>query len=105
MVVTTSSMVEEGVGGLEWGADDYIGKPFAFVELAARIRAVLRRGNRPANAVLTVADLAVDRVGHTVQRGGTISSSAQRNLRCWSFSCGTRDSRGPGQLLSNKAGN
>src|SRR5712664_3282041 len=70
MVVTTSSMVEERVRGLDAGADDYIAKPFAFVELAARIRAVLRRGNRPANAVLTVADLAVDRVGHTVQRGG-----------------------------------
>jgi DNA-binding response OmpR family regulator len=70
MVVTTSSMVEERVRGLDAGADDYIAKPFAFVELAARIRAVLRRGNRPASAVLTVADLAVDRVGHTVQRGG-----------------------------------
>src|SRR6266446_4827310 len=70
VMVTDASMVEERVRGLDAGADDYIAKPFAFVELAARIRAVLRRGNRPANAVLTVADLAVDRVGHTVQRGG-----------------------------------
>ena len=70
MMVTGSSMVEERVRGLDAGADDYVGKPFAFAELAARIRAVLRRGNRPANAVLTVADLAVDRVNHTVQRGG-----------------------------------
>ena len=69
MVVTGSSMVEERVR-LDAGADDYVAKPFAFAELAARIRAVLRRGNRPANAVLTVADLAVDRVNHTVQRGG-----------------------------------
>jgi two-component system OmpR family response regulator len=38
--------------------------------MAARIRAVLRRGNRPANAILTIADLAVDRVSHTVQRAG-----------------------------------
>jgi two-component system, OmpR family, copper resistance phosphate regulon response regulator CusR len=70
MMVTGSSMVEERVRGLDAGADDYVAKPFAFAELAARIRAVLRRGNRPANAVLTVADLAVDRVNHTVQRGG-----------------------------------
>src|SRR6202022_3310520 len=68
MVVTGSSMVEERVRGFNAGADDYVAKPFAFAELAARIRAVLRRGNRPANAVLTVADLAVDRVNHTVQR-------------------------------------
>lgn len=65
-----SSPVEERVRGLDAGADDYIAKPFAFAELAARIRAVLRRGNRPANAVLSVADLAVDRVNHTVQRAG-----------------------------------
>jgi len=65
-----SSLVEERVRGLDAGADDYVAKPFAFAELAARIRAVLRRGSRPANAVLTVADLAVDRVNHTVQRAG-----------------------------------
>jgi DNA-binding response OmpR family regulator len=70
MVVTGSSLVEERVRGLDAGADDYVAKPFAFVELAARIRAVLRRGNRPANAILTVADLAVDRLNHTVQRAG-----------------------------------
>jgi len=70
MVVTGSSQVEERVRGLDAGADDYVGKPFVFAELAARIRAVLRRGNRPANAVLAVADLAVDRVNHTVQRAG-----------------------------------
>jgi DNA-binding response OmpR family regulator len=70
MVVTGSSQVEERVRGLDAGADDYVAKPFAFAELAARIRAVLRRGNRPANAVLTIGDLAVDRVNHTVQRAG-----------------------------------
>lgn len=70
VVVTGSSLVEERVRGLDAGADDYVAKPFAFAELAARIRAVLRRGNRPASAVLTVADLAVDRVNHTVQRAG-----------------------------------
>ena len=70
MVVTGSTMVEERVRGLDAGADDYVGKPFAFAELAARIRAVLRRGHRAASAVLTVADLAIDRVSHTVQRAG-----------------------------------
>ena len=70
MVVTGSTVVEERVRGLDAGADDYVAKPFAFAELAARIRAVLRRGNRPANAVLTVADLALDRVDRSVKRKG-----------------------------------
>jgi len=70
VVVTASGLVEERVRGLDAGADDYLAKPFVFAELSARIRAVLRRGNRPANAVLTVADLALDRVAHTVQRSG-----------------------------------
>ena len=46
-----------------------LAKPFAFAELAARIRAVLRRGSRPGRAVLKVADLEIDRVAHAVQRG------------------------------------
>jgi len=69
LIVTAATMVEERVRGLDAGADDYIAKPFAFAELAARIRAVLRRGSRP-NAVLAIDDLTVDRVSHSVHRGG-----------------------------------
>jgi DNA-binding response OmpR family regulator len=69
LMVTDTSLVEERVRGLDAGADDYVAKPFAFAELAARIRAVLRRGNRPARAVLQIGDLEVDRVSHTVRRG------------------------------------
>jgi DNA-binding response OmpR family regulator len=70
LIITAASMVEERVRGLDAGADDYIAKPFAFAELAARIRAVLRRGGRPGNAVLAIDDLTVDRVSHSVQRAG-----------------------------------
>lgn len=70
LIVTGGSVVEERVRALDAGADDYIAKPFVFAEMAARIRAVLRRGSRPANAVLTVDDLTVDRVSHAVARAG-----------------------------------
>src|ERR1700731_1242124 len=70
LIITAASLVEERVRGLDAGADDYLANPFAFAELAARIRAVLRRGSRPGNAVLAIDDLTVDRVSHTVQRGG-----------------------------------
>lgn len=70
LMVTGASIVEDCVRGLDAGADDYLAKPFAFAELAARIRAVLRRGNRPARAVLQVDDLELDRVTHLVQRHG-----------------------------------
>jgi two-component system copper resistance phosphate regulon response regulator CusR len=70
VIVTDAGMVEERVRGLDAGADDYVAKPFAFAELAARIRAVLRRGNRPARAILQIGDLELDRVSHNVRRGG-----------------------------------
>jgi len=69
LIVTGATMVEERVRGLDAGADDYVVKPFAFEELAARIRAVLRRGSRPARTILQVEDLQLDRVSHTVRRG------------------------------------
>jgi len=70
LIVTGAALVEERVRGLDAGADDYISKPFAFPELAARIRAVMRRGTRPAQAVLKVDDLELDRLSHTVRRSG-----------------------------------
>lgn len=69
VILTAAGMVEECVRGLDAGADDCLAKPFVFAELVARIRAVLRRANRPARAVLQVGDLELDRVSHSVRRG------------------------------------
>jgi DNA-binding response OmpR family regulator len=52
------------------GADAYLGKPFSFSELSARIRALLRRCHLPAESVLTVDDLKLDRVERKVERAG-----------------------------------
>jgi DNA-binding response OmpR family regulator len=57
--------------GLDLGADDYMTKPFSYVVLAARLRALLRRGARPRPAVLTAGDLGLDPAAHTVRRGET----------------------------------
>jgi DNA-binding response OmpR family regulator len=55
--------------GLDLGADDYMTKPFSYVVLAARLRALLRRGARPRPAVLVAGDLALDPAARTVKRG------------------------------------
>src|ERR1700742_756919 len=55
--------------GLDLGADDYMTKPFSYVVLAARLRALLRRGARPRPAVRTAGDLRLDPAAHTVRRG------------------------------------
>jgi DNA-binding response OmpR family regulator len=70
LVVTARDAVDDRVKGLDAGADDYLVKPFAFAELVARLRALLRRG-RPEEALrLRVADLELDPLTRTVTRGG-----------------------------------
>ena len=57
--------------GLDLGADDYLVKPFSYVVLLARLRALLRRGARPRPAVLAAGDLVLDPASRTVTRAGT----------------------------------
>ena len=68
-MVTAKSALEDKVEGLDSGADDYITKPFAFAELVARVRSLLRRGAQEQSAVLTIGDLQLDTVLHTAKRG------------------------------------
>jgi two-component system copper resistance phosphate regulon response regulator CusR len=62
--------VDDKVGTLEAGADDYLTKPFAFAELLARIKALLRRGPVSRSSVVRVGDLELDRLSQQVKRGG-----------------------------------
>jgi DNA-binding response OmpR family regulator len=70
LVLTARDAVEDRVAGLECGADDYLIKPFAFGELLARIRALLRRGRPEDQLRLRVADLELDPLSRTVRRSG-----------------------------------
>jgi DNA-binding response OmpR family regulator len=68
LMLTAAAQVEDRVDGLELGADDYLGKPFLFAELVARVRALSRRA--PSTApVLMRGDLSVDRARHRASRG------------------------------------
>src|SRR5271167_757224 len=69
LILSARGAVDDRVKGLETGADDYLTKPFAFVELLARVRALLRRG-QPAPERLQVADLIVDVMRRKVHRDG-----------------------------------
>jgi two-component system copper resistance phosphate regulon response regulator CusR len=69
LILSALGAVDDRVKGLERGADDYLGKPFSFAELLARVRALLRRG-QPMPERLQVGDLVLDAIRRKVTRGG-----------------------------------
>lgn len=69
LILTARDAVEDRVRGLDSGADDYLVKPFAFPELLARLRLLLRRGRKEPPARLKLADLEVDLISRRVTRG------------------------------------
>ena len=70
LVLTARDTLQDRVGGLDSGADDYLVKPFAFAELLARIRALMRRGRSADAPRLAVGDLSMDLITRKVTRGG-----------------------------------
>jgi len=70
LMLTARDSVEDKVRGLDAGADDYLAKPFAFEELLARVRALLRRRSESKSPVLKMADLELDPMSRRVNRSG-----------------------------------
>jgi|SRR6266850_6799890 len=71
LFLTARDAVQDRVKGLELGADDYLVKPFAFSELLARVRSILRRGPARQPELLRIVDLEIDLLRHKATRGGT----------------------------------
>ena len=80
MLLTARDALEDRVLGLNSGADDYLVKPFAFAELLARIRALLRRGRPEETLRLGVSDLDMDLVTRKVSRGGQLVELTTREF-------------------------
>jgi len=70
LMLTAAATIDDRVGGLDLGADDYLPKPFAFAELVARIRALFRRAQPALPPVLECGDLRLDAARRTAGRGG-----------------------------------
>jgi len=85
LMLTARDAVDDRVAGLDSGADDYLVKPFAFRELLARVRALLRRGDLTKDPVIRVADLELDTVTHNARRSGVEIELTSREFALLEF--------------------
>jgi two-component system copper resistance phosphate regulon response regulator CusR len=85
LILTARDSVEDRVLGLDSGADDYLVKPFAFSELLARIRSLLRRGRPAFNMPMQVADLSIDLNGRSATRAGIVLDLTSREFDLLEF--------------------
>ncbi|MBI3267836.1 MAG: heavy metal response regulator transcription factor [Planctomycetes bacterium] len=95
LFLTARDAVQDRVKGLELGADDYLVKPYAFSELLARVRSILRRGPARHAECLRVAELEIDHVRHRATRAG-----ARLELTPKEFALLSLLARRPGEVLS-----
>jgi two-component system OmpR family response regulator len=97
LMLTARDTTDDKVTGLDSGADDYLVKPFAFEELLARVRTLLRRPRRALPATLTAGDLVLDPVSRTVRRG-----AVTLELTVKEFALLELLMRHPGEVLSRE---
>ena len=95
LMLTALDAVHDRVRGLDVGADDYLTKPFAFTELTARLRALLRRGPEKRPAVLQVGDLSLDPSTRVARRGDTAIDLTAKEFALLEFFL-----RHPGEVLT-----
>jgi len=97
LVLSAKDKIENKVEGLNHGADDYLVKPFAFEELLARVRALLRRPTQSLPTVLTVDNLSLDLTGLTVQRDQKTIQLSNKEFALLEFLM-----RHPGQIVTKE---
>jgi DNA-binding response OmpR family regulator len=97
LILTAKDSMAEKVLNFEAGADDYLTKPFAFVELLVRVKALLRRGSTERSNVLRVADLEVDRLHQIVRRAGKTIDLTVKEYSLLEFLAAN-----PGRVLSRR---
>jgi DNA-binding response OmpR family regulator len=97
LMLTARDGLADRVAGLDEGADDYLVKPFAFAELSARVRSLLRRDAATSGSVVTVGDLELDTARHSVRRGGRLVELSPKELALLRYFMGR-----PGEVLSQE---
>jgi two-component system OmpR family response regulator len=95
LMLTARDAVDDRIRGLDAGADDYLVKPFAFGELLARLRALIRRGPSDRPPILEVADVRLDPAAHTVARADVTVDLTTREFALLEFLM-----RHPGEAVS-----